>query len=270
MSVISFAGTIAEIRGKVDRGLHGAANRVVIAGKIGRDAVLILSRNAVPEKSGINLTGGRNESGLTITESAVIGGSVAYRSGSEADVRSGAQITGGITRQTPESEPRENRLRILWGWGGLYSVFAALVVGLVLISLWPERTKALADNMVKNIGTSIGWGAIVMFMTPIISVILAITLIGIPLALILLGIWLILMYVSKIFVGIIAGRFIFERIRSGRDESPKKEERPVWLMITGVIVSWTIFSVPVIGWLLSLVAIWWGLGGLWLSFGKNR
>jgi len=48
----------------------------------------------------------------------------------------------------------------------------------------------------------------------------------------------------------------------------KKKDSLIWAMIVGVVIMWFIFCIPIIGWILALVAIWWGLGGIWLHF-KN-
>ena len=122
--------------------------------------------------------------------------------------------------------------------------------------------------MLNKAGASIGWGAVVMLLTPIIAILLLITVIGIPLAAILIGLWFIALLISKVLVGITIGRLL---LRKNKEPENKKEEKKNSLMlpmVIGITLSWLIFSAPVIGWLLSLVALWWGLGGIWLQFRK--
>lgn len=238
-----------EIRGKVGRDLYGGASAVTIAGEVGKDVRLKMDSQK-PDKSG-----------LTIIDEAKIGGNVVYTDKNEALIAGNAVIAGEITRNQPKLA--KEKTVMAWAWGRLYSIFSALVIGLVLISLWGKQIKKLTDNMLDKIGTSIGWGAVIMFLTPIIAILLLITFIGIPLAFLLIGVWLIALFISKILVGILIGRSLLEKFWT------KKKDSLIWAMIIGIVIAWIIFSTPVIGWLLSLVALWWGLGGIWLYF-KSR
>ncbi|MEA3463737.1 MAG: polymer-forming cytoskeletal protein [Patescibacteria group bacterium] len=240
---------IGEIRGKIGRDLHGGASAVTIAGEIGKDVRLKIDN----QKS--------DKSGLIIMDGANIGGNIIYTDRAEALIASGAVIAGEITRNSPKI--RKEKIITVWAWGRLYSIFSALVVGLVLISLWNKQIKKLTDKMLDKAGPSIGWGVIIMFLTPIIAILLLITLIGMPLAFILIGVWLIALFISKILVGILAGRNLLEKLW------PKQKDSLIFAMIIGIVITWIIFSLPIIGWLFCLGAMWWGSGGIWLYFKKD-
>jgi len=241
-----------EIRGKVGRDLHGGAANVIIAGEIGNN-VKLETENQDKEKSG-----------LTITDGAVIGGSVSYKDKNEAAIAEGATIAGEVTHNLPKIKKSKENFTRFWAWGKLYSIFSALVIGLVLISLWGKQIKELTDKMLDKAGASIGWGAVVMLLTPIIFILLLITVIGIPLAFLLIGVWLITLFISKVLVGILVGRSLLEKFWK------KRKESLIWAMIIGVAIVKIICSIPVIGWLFCLVAIWWGMGGIWLYFKKVK
>lgn len=253
------AGATGEIRGKIGGDLHGAAANVIITGTIGKNVRLKLNEQTRGKMKNI---GFKKSSPITITKDAVINGDVIYTAGNEGTIAQGATITGEITHNLPKVKPSKKYLAMGWAWGRLYSIFSALVIGLVLISLWREQIIKLTDKMLDKIGPSIGWGMVVMFLTPIIAILLIITIIGIPLAAILTGVWLIALFLSKIMVGILVGRNLMKKFRE------KKKESLIWAMIIGIVLSWIIFSIPFIGWILTLIAIWWGLGGIWLSFKK--
>ena len=240
---------VGEIRGKIGRDLHGGAADVIIAGEIGRNVELKIDK----QKS--------DKTGLTIDSGAQIGGSVIYTDKNEASISQGAVVAGEITHNLPKIKQKKF-IAMNWAWGRLYSIFSALVIGLVLISLWGKEIKKLTDKMLDKPGASIGWGVVVMFLAPIISILLLITFIGIPLAFLLMGVWLIALFVSKILVGILIGRNIVAKTWS------KQKDSMIWAMVVGIVVCWFIFSIPFIGWMFSLVALWWGLGGIWLYFRK--
>lgn len=244
------AGATGEIRGKVGRDLYGGAASVVIAGEIGKDVRL--------ETNNKDATKG----GLTIVKGATIGGNVIYKDKNEASIAEGASIVGEITHNMPKIKKAKKDIARVWAWGRLYSIFSALVIGLVLVSLWREQINKLTDKMLDKAGASIGWGVVVMFITPIIFIILLITLIGIPLAFLLIGAWAIALFISKILVGILVGRSILDKFWK------KQKDSLIWAMIIGIIITYMIYSLPLVGWLFCLVAIWWGLGGIWLYFRK--
>ncbi len=254
------AGATGEIRGKVGRDLHGAGASVIIAGEIGKNVRLRLDEKVRAEKKGFGYE--KPKSPLTITQTAIINGNLVYTAGKEGLIAEGASIAGEVTHNLPKAKQAKRNIVFSSIWGKLFSIFAALVVGLVLISLWRDQIKKLTDKMLDKVGVSIGWGVVVMFITPILALLLVITLIGIPLAAILVGVWLIALYLSKILVAILVGRSILGKLWQ------KKKESLIWAMIVGVVITWIIFSIPVIGWLLCLIAIWWGLGGIWLYFKK--
>lgn len=253
------AGAIGEIRGKIGGDLHGGVASIIIAGEVNKNVRLRLDNNAKnPPKEMIFANGDKP---VTITETAVIGGDVIYSAREDAAIAEGASITGEITRNEPKAADKRD-FTIFKTWGKLISFFAALVVGLVLISLWRQPTKDLTERMLKRITPAIGWGAVIMFIGPIIVILLLITLIGIPLALIMFALWLIALYLSKILVGIVIGRSLIEKLW------PKKKNSLIWAMLIGVAIVSLICWLPFIGWILCLIALWWGLGGIWLHFKK--
>jgi len=251
------AGATVEIRGKINGNLHGAADNLTLAGKVGKNVRFKLDERIRDDKK----IKSENQKSLTITESAVVGGDIAYSAGSEGEISSGAQVAGKVTYNKPK--PKKDKSWQMGIWGKTYSIFAALVIGLVLISLWRKPVINLTDKMIAKTWPTIGWGAVVMFLTPIIAVVLMITLIGFPLALLLLGAWMIAMCLSKILVGIMVGRAMLEKFWE------KKKDSLIWAMILGVVIVKIIFTIPLVGWLLALVATWWGLGGIWLMFRKE-
>ena len=253
------AGASGDIRGKIGNDLYGGAANVVIAGEIVKDVRLKLDERVRSEKKGLS---SKKTEPLTITKEAVIGGNVVYTAGNEGSIADEATISGEITHNLPKAKPGQRKIITGWAWGKIYSIFSALVIGLVLISLWREQIIKLTDKMLNRVGVSIGWGLVIMFLTPIIAILLIITLIGIPLAVILIGVWLIALFLSKIIVGILIGRSVLEKL------GKKKKESLIWAMIIGIILSWILFSIPFIGWMLCLIALWWGLGGIWLYFRK--
>lgn len=237
--------------GKIGRSLYGGGAVATISGSVGSDVNLKMDGNNKD-----------NKANLIIAKSAQIAGNVNYTSKIDASIEQGAQIKGKVLRNEPKIPVSNKQNAAIYLWASIYSSFTALVVGLVLIALWKNEIIKLTDIMLAKIGPSIGWGVIALFLTPIIIVLLLITLIGIPLAFILAALWLVTIWVSKVLVGIAIGRRVLEQW------AKNKKDSLILAMILGIVISWFIFSLPLLGWIASLVAIWWGLGGIYLFFRK--
>lgn len=245
----------ADLRGKLGGDLSGAGGKMLIGGEVAKNVYLRLD----DKKNNPNFN--KDQQNLTITKDAKINGNVYYTSSKTAKIEDGAKIKGEVKQNTPKYPERKKRESAEGGWF-LVSLFSALIVGLVVISLWKEQILKLTDKMLEKIGPSFGWGAVMLFLTPILFILLLITIIGIPLAFILLGVWLIAIYISKIVAGILIGRSIAGRLKT------KQKDSLLFSMIIGIVVLWILCYFPLIGCLFSLFAILWGMGGLWLYFRK--
>lgn len=230
----------ADIKGKIGRDLYGAVAKTTISGEIGRDVRLKMDNGE-----------------LDMADGAVINGSLTYTSNNQAKIAQGARISKGSYQNLPKT-PSKSEAAAGKAFSALFSIFSALVVGLVLITVWRDKIIKITDQMLADIGVSIGWGIILMFITPIISILLLFTIIGIPLALILIVMWLIALYISKILAGIVIGRSILDKLR------PKQKDSLIKAMIIGMVVVWIICAIPLLGWALCFAAVWWGIGGIWL------
>lgn len=247
-----------DLRGQIGGDLHGAGGQILIAGEVAKNISIRMDEGNGMQKKNL---GGKSQANLIIAKDAKIGGNVTYTSRQAAQVEDGASIKGELKQNQPAMPIKKGKTALMGGWL-LVSLFSALVIGLVIVSLWREPIKHLTDMMLEKIGPAIGWGAVVLFLGPIVLILLLFTLIGVPLAFILFGIWLIAIYISKILVGILIGRSLMNKFWE------KRKDSVIIAMIIGIIAAWILCSLPIIGWLLSLIAVLWGLGGIWLYFRK--
>lgn len=247
-------GGFAQIAGNVGRDLYGSLGQATLSGQIGKNVNLYFGRQ----------NKNANHPALTVAGTAVINGDVKYTASQDAAIDAKAVIKGKVTHNLPTMAAKKSGLaNLAWWWGRLISLFSALVIGLVLISFWREPVIKITDLMLNKVSPSLGWGILALLLTPIIAIILLITIIGIPLSLILMALWLIALYLSKILVGILVGRSLLNNLW------PKQKDSLILGMIIGVIIAYLIFALPFIGWIMSLLAILWGLGGIMLVFRKQ-
>ncbi len=186
-------------------------------------------------------------------------------------VRSGAQIDGDlVTSETPTVEPgatvggQQQRIstrfdagafgvasRFAW-WLG-YSV-SALVLGLLLLLSAPGLDTAIVRAMRERIGGSIGFGAVVFFVLPIVAVLLLVIVIALP-----LGLFMLLALGLIYTVGYVAGAHAIGRLLVKAPTS----------RFLAFLAGWGILRVlaliPVLGGLAWTLASIFGLGVLWVA-----
>jgi hypothetical protein len=190
----------------------------------------------------------------------------------DVTVRSGAQIDGDlVTGQTPTVEPgatiggEQQRVstrfdaeaiglasRLAW-WIG-YSV-STLVVGLLLLLFAPGLDAAISRAARERLGPSIGFGALVFFLSPIIAVLFLVTVVAIP-----LGLFMLLALALLYTVGYVAGAHGIGRLLM---------KTPTSSRFLAFLVGWAILRVlglvPVLGGLAWALASIFGLGILWVA-----
>lgn len=237
------AGATLESRGTIEGGLLGKVGRALISGKIAKNVNLNISENSISE-------------GLIISPDATIAGNVVYSSKRLAQVSDKSTIGGKIEQKIPET--RENNWIALWAGTRIYVIFSTLLVGLVLVLLGKKTTPKIIQKIEDKPFQALLPGLVIMFIIPPIALFLAFTVIGIPLALIIIALWLAAIFIAKIFTAILLGEIILHSLIK------KHDARLIWSLILGVIICSLLFAIPFVGWIISLIAVWLGLGGIYL------
>lgn len=248
--VLVFAGNI-EIRGKILGNIKGGGGNVIIAGEIGGD---------------VDLKVDGDKGNLILYPEALIKGNLNYTSSKELEIREGAEVMGEITYnpivKSITSIKQDFGAYFSKGLGTflfvvkIISLLGLLIIGLIIILLARKTSRSIGEIMTEKPWASIGRGLVYLIVTPVVLLLVSITIIGLPLSAIGLIIYLILLYVSKIFVGLVLGQKILRWV------SKKKEVSPVWSMILGVIVFSVITSIPFVGWIISILGICLALGAI--------
>lgn len=230
-----------EIRGTIEGSLTGQIAQGLIAGKIGKNVNLYLSDSS--------------KQSLVVSSGTVIGGDLNYTSKNSANISDKATISGKVLQK---DLPIKN---INWAqiylWANLFAIFSALVVGLVLIFIGKNISEKILSKMEKTPTKLILPGLIISLILPPIAFLLLFTVIGIPLAMIIFAWWLIMTYIAKIFTAILVGHVLIKQFN-------KKDATPLLgSLVLGVVICWLLFTIPFVGWIFSLIAVWLGLGGIW-------
>jgi len=278
---VRVAGQAVTIDGSVGRGLtafgqsvtqtnHSVVNNdatifgsaLELSGKIGRDATVGGQTVSLTGTVGRNLTS--NNEQLTLSSGAVVGGSIDYTSKNSATVNQGAKVGGKTNRhEPPKHEERAKNTYAEQLGMALYWFGATLVFGLVLLAFVPRTYAATSKTMLTQGGWALLAGLAALVATPIVVVVLMMTVIALPLAIVLFFAWLSSLLVAYVYAAYSLGAWIADQAKW-----QLKWPQVTWLLV-GMIVLWLGMLIPVVGGLLGFVALVWGLGGITLACGSH-
>ena len=237
--------------------VSGSGNLSIFA-PIGKGITVGAGNVTLGDTVGGDITAGVGQ--LTLTPNAQVSGDLTYWSEQDAQVQAGAQITGQTTHNIPPKPAKDQPKKIFAGVSIAFSIISfisALIFGLILIKFLPffaSETKKIID---QKLFTSMGVGFLAIVLTPIAFIILLLPVVTIPFALILLVIFLITLYLSKIFVAMWTGH------RISKIFGWKTGNYLAFLL--GLVVIYIITLIPIIGWLIWLLVVLTGTGGVVLT-----
>jgi hypothetical protein len=207
--------------------------------------------------------------GLTIFPVAEIQRDLSYITGQGADTESRFQLVSVTIDKLPpaKTEPAKALPFALFfgalGW--VTSFLMAFITGLVIILLVPRRLTLVAESIRTNPWPSLGWGAVILFVTPIAAILACCTIIGIPVGLITLGLYAAAIYLAQIPVGLFVGRWII-----GYFGDVEGKGIMIGALALGLVIMHLLRLIPYFGFFVGLVIILFGLGALVVSEKKRR
>ena len=149
------------------------------------------------------------------------------------------------------------------GW--LRALIGIVALGLLLILLLPGVGTRAIDVLRAEPWASLGIGAAILVITPIVALIVFIIGIFIGgwwLGLLLIPLWILALAVGYVVSGFLLGRLIFARLGWGRYHD-------ILALLAGLFVLAVVGIIPVLGWLVGLVALVFGTGALALAVSRR-
>jgi len=237
-------GASVIVNGPVEGNIWTAAKSLLLASTVGKDVTASID----------------SKGQAMLLDQAVIAGNLNYRSANQDQltILPGATVTGETIHsfwQQPDVDFKGALNAAVLFFKVVY-LFSLLAIGLIIISLIPKKVVEVQQEMIKHPGRSLVWGLIFILLTPLVIFLLLFTLIGIPIALILLALYLIILYISKVFVGFTLGLWVLNYMNKDK----KYNGNLMWPFILGMILLVLIINLPLIGWVIGLLAGMWGIG----------
>ena len=295
------------LAGNISGNAQLGTGAIELRGSIGGDAVFALGRMENEGQRMGPMAFGPDQGittpplvvGLKFGPDARIGGKLEYVA--DRDLRVPASVaSGGITRTEPvygEDELREIRRQnptmaqrlTDTSLDIVRNVASLILVGLLLAWLFPTLLEKLGTNIQTKPLPSLGWGLVswAAFFFSLLVIIFVMVIGGIIFGLLTLGglsfavIWtgllamfglsvsftLVAAFVTKVAVSLLAGKLILAKL------APSLAEHKFWPLALGVLLYALLRAIPILGGLLELLVILFGLGALWLmvvEWQKNR
>jgi cytoskeletal protein CcmA (bactofilin family) len=247
-------GTVILAReAKIGRDLAVAGGQLTVDSSVGRDLKISGGTCAINGSVGGSVTASCDS--LTVGPGAVIKGDLVYTSAKKPEISPTAKIMGRtIAKPLPARPARKCAFGCKAGFWFLRFAML-LVVGLVVIGLAPRAAERSADAVFGGFWLALLVGFIFLTVVPIAATIIMCTVLGLPLGMILLAAYLISVYVSRAFVGLAIGRWLFRRL--GRESVS-----PYLGLLVGLIILWLLIAIPFVGWLIHLLALLLGFGAV--------
>ena len=148
----------------------------------------------------------------------------------------------------------------------------ALIAGLIIILIAPKRLTSIAEAIRTRPGASAGWGALIVFVTPLAAGFLYLTIVGITAGLITLGLWGIALYLAQIPVGLFIGRCIIGRFRGVEGRGIMVGALALGLVILKLLeLVLGLIPIPYLGFFIGLAVVGiFGIGAVVVSERKRR
>jgi cytoskeletal protein CcmA (bactofilin family) len=236
-----------------------AGGDVELEGRIGRDVKVAAREVTVSSHVGGNLALAAGS--FSLTPDAVVEGKLRYWSDTEPVIDDGATVRGTVTHrplfQGWQAEEFRYGLRGLHLLAAAVSVVSTLILGLVLLGLYPAFTRRASSMIRERPWRSLGWGAVALLGIPVIALAFIVTLLGLPVGLVLMALYGVMLYVGRVYAMTWLGQVLLRRTSDSLSLT--------WCFVTGLIVYTILSFLPVVGELVTLLTVVLGLGALLIA-----
>lgn len=236
-SVILGSGN-ADLSGRVAGDFLALSGDIDIDGSLGRDATI-------------------RAEGLTIGPDADISGSTKYVGRRQPQIAAGAKLGSPIQTTIRKRGPDYAQARYYWRqtmeWG------ASFLFGLVVLLVVPVFFGNVVHASDK-VAPAIGLGVLFLFAIPIAALFACITIVGLGIGVPAILLYLVALYSTQVFIG----SWIGEKLLGvGQGIGPA-----IGRLALGLAILRGLRILPYVGWLVTLVMLFWGLGALALALHK--
>ncbi len=229
---VFFFGGDLNIEGDVAGSLRGKAQKVQIDGAIGGD----IDMDA--------------PGGITLGNSASVGGSVYYTSFVTLARGQGSVIAGEVSKGATTLVSAKEQAR-----DALIPVFITLFATLSLYLLFKNELQSLVESIEKSFARSVLVGSLTLLLGPLVSLLLMFTVLGLFVGLLTFA-WVLALYVSGLALSsVVLGAFVMKTMT-------KRLEVNLLSILVGAFVFQIFLLIPIVGPLTAVVIFCVTVGGI--------
>ncbi len=197
------------------------------------------------------------DGGIRLGQNAHVGGDLFYEGPSRIDIAEGV-VAGEVTYNRVIEEDVDINFDFLGGASVLFhflGFIAALVAGTVIVALTRDHARRTAEIIRTRPLKSLGIGFVTYICMPVVLLVLLVFILTIPLMFVVGLTYAIALYIAKFYFSIWLGNLILRR--GGRTDVS-----PIPAMLLGLTIVYLVTAIPIMGTLVGIVIIFFGLGAL--------
>ena len=244
---------------KVRDNLIAGGGHVQLAGSVGRDARVGAWKATLSNQIERDLIVAAGS--VRLTSKATVGGRLRYWGEAAPSIDEEATVRGAITqRPLPEGWSIERARQGLVGirlMAAFIGFVSTLILGLVLLRVYPVFARRVTATIRERPTAALGWGTVALVATPVVALSFVVTLFALPIGVLLLALYGATVYLARVYAITYVGQIL---IRRQEDSSSL-----AWPFVAGLVLYSVLSLIPVVGGLLTLLTVLFGLGALLVS-----
>ena len=244
------AGSSVELNNvTVERDMFIAGQTITFDGVVGRNMYAGGSNITINGKVNGNLTV-YGES-ITIGDNAVITGTLKYDDEAKITISDGATIGNKVVEKSNKSNVKVYKPTFMSKVKDrLFSLVNILVIGLLMMLLFPKLFENISKMDEKTILPNLGFGFLTLIAVPIACIFAMITIVGLSTGLVLLDLYIVFLYLSTVLTSYyLSNMFLSKNIKN-----------KYLLFLIGAVALTILKLIPFIGTITSMCALFIGLG----------
>lgn len=248
--VVMAATVVVPNEGSIGRDVMAAVGTATFAGSIARNVILSGGDVVFSGPVGGNVTAYDNT--LRLESGAAIQGSLTYTSNQTVNLGSGATVAGSTYHYAPSNGPTVGSFVLGW----MQTLVGFFLLGALIILVAPRFNAKAVDAYRIAPWSRFGIGLAILVAVPMVALfafVLGLFVGGWWLALFLLGAYALALATGFTLVGEMVGRFVLDRFG-------QRHVHAIVDLIVGLVILLVATSIPLIGWVVGLIATIYGAG----------
>lgn len=208
---------------------------------------------------------------IEVAPGVVIAGSLMADAYTDVQVAEDVEVMGErVVTVTPEEEKKRVDSGKMESVGGvlvkaslgefIVKLLMGVVSGSILLYFIPKFAGRLSKQAIESTMANIGWGLVYIIIAPIVILLALVSIVGIPLAGLMTLFYILTFATAKWVSAYAVGQKLAENLKI------KALENKYLTFAVGLLVLNAVGYVPIIGWLVKMIAVLVGMGAIFTIF----